>query len=114
MKGMLNWDLFSHPDAERFSKSISDKEKLALSTNWQEYMTKNNVWISFYEWKTQQQILSTFHKRSTTLKYSCKPSLHPLPTTLISFPVQTISISDLGRKIGNLKKEIKAQTKQEG
>jgi hypothetical protein len=114
MKAMLNWDLFTHPNTEIFSKSISHKEKLALSTDWKEYMTKNNVWISFYEWKTQQQILFSFHKRSTALKSSYTPALCPLPVTLVSCPVQTISISNLGREIGNLKKEIKAQTEQEG
>jgi len=36
MKLMLNWDLFTHPDAEQFSKSIRDMRKLTLSTAWQD------------------------------------------------------------------------------
>jgi hypothetical protein len=38
IKNMLNWDLFTHPDAEQFSKTTPDNEKVALSMAWQNYM----------------------------------------------------------------------------
>lgn len=109
MKEMLNWDLFTHPEAENFARTVPDKEKPVLSRQWQDYMAEKNVFISFYERKTQQQILATFHKRSSAPRSSCKILMRSLP---VSCPVQSISIYDLRKEMSNLKRDIKARTKQ--
>jgi len=48
---MINWDLFTNPEAKEFYLSTPSKEKQRLSKEWKEYMSKNDCWISFYEWK---------------------------------------------------------------
>ena len=60
IKLMLDWDIFTHTNAEKFSKYTPDKEKIALSIAWKNYMKEKNIWISFYEWKAQQEFCATF------------------------------------------------------
>ena len=51
MKRMINWDLFSHPEAVEFNASTPAKQKQILEKQWQTYMNTQDCWISFYEWK---------------------------------------------------------------
>jgi hypothetical protein len=55
IKKMLNWDLFTNPETNDFNSAVSDKEKLKLSQDWQKYISDNNLWISFFEWKKLNQ-----------------------------------------------------------
>jgi len=55
IKKMLNWDLFTNPETNDFNSVVLDKEKLRLSQNWQKYISDNNLWISFFEWKKSSQ-----------------------------------------------------------
>lgn len=55
MKNMLNWDLHTQPEAESFDLSNSYPKKIKLSHEWKAYMQKNNIWLSFYEWKKKQE-----------------------------------------------------------
>ena len=99
MKAMLNWDLFTHPCAEDFASNSSDEEKLSLSKEWKTHMDENDMFISFYEWRTKRRLLKPRNCFEMALEsYSIKP---------ICCPVQTLSISDLGKEIGKLKKFIK-------
>jgi hypothetical protein len=109
MKEMLNWDLFTHPAAKGFSTSSTNEEKQNLSRKWQQFMTEKSIFISFYEWKFKQQRLENFKNKTFSL-----PSLVPLQVRPICCSVQTISISDLGKEISKLKREIKVQKEQEG
>ena len=52
---MLNWDLFTNPETNDFNISTSNEEKAKLSKNWQTYISENNTWISFYEWRKLDQ-----------------------------------------------------------
>ena len=58
IKKMLNWDLFTHLESIEFNLSTSDQEKACLSQEWQTYISKNNIWIYFYEWKRKSQNLA--------------------------------------------------------
>ena len=51
MKRMINWDLFSHPDAVEFNASVPAEQKQSLAKEWQSYMNNQDCWISFYEWR---------------------------------------------------------------
>jgi hypothetical protein len=53
IKKMLNWDLFTHPESNEFNLSIPKEEKTRLSQEWQTFISENNLWISFYVWKTK-------------------------------------------------------------
>jgi len=55
IKKMLNWDLFTHPESSKFNISTSNKEKTCFSSEWHTYISKNNLWISFYEWKRKSK-----------------------------------------------------------
>lgn len=98
MKEMLNWDLFTHPKADSFARNTSNKEKVRLATQWKDFMDTEDIFISFYEWKNQQKIFP---------KTCSKNIIKPQTTSPICCSVQTLSISDLGREIGRLKKSIK-------
>ena len=52
---MLNWDLFTNPETNEFNTAVSNTEKLKPSKDWQEYISDNNLWISFFEWKKLNQ-----------------------------------------------------------
>lgn len=58
MKAMLNWDLFTNPEAKEFGMSHTIDEKRKLAEDWKRYMEVNNSWISFYEWKKNVSPLS--------------------------------------------------------
>ena len=94
---MLNWDLFTHPDPEQFSNTTPDNQKVALSMAWKNYMDKKDIWISFYEWKTQQAFLATFCKKQMENNHLSVLPKNPILAPLVSFPIQTISISYLGK-----------------
>ena len=99
MKDMLNWDLFTHPNAEAFAENNSYEEKVNLSKEWKDFMDKKDMFISFYEWKIQ---------RTFSIPRNCsKKALKPHTTRLTCCSVQTLSIPDLGKEIGKLKKFIK-------
>jgi hypothetical protein len=67
-------------------------------------MDQKDMFISFYEWKTQREF---------SIPRNCSTkALEPCLTKHISCSVQTLSISDLGREIGKLKKFIKEQEKK--
>lgn len=51
MKDMLNWDLYTNPQAEEFEQTYILEQKRQLATYWKHYMETNNMWISFYSWK---------------------------------------------------------------
>ena len=101
MKDMLNWDLFTHPNAEAFAENSSYEEKVNLSKEWKDFMDKKDIFISFYEWNIQR----TFYiPRSSSRKV-----LKPITARPTSYSIQTLSIPDLGKEIGKLKKFIKEQ-----
>ena len=52
---MLNWDLHTHPQTDEFFVSHSTEEKRRLTSQWKEYMTERNIWISFYSWKKAKE-----------------------------------------------------------
>ena len=51
MKRMINWDLFSHPDAVEFNALVPAEQNQILAKEWQSYMNDQDCWIFFYEWK---------------------------------------------------------------
>ena len=55
IKKMLNWDLFTNPETKEFNTVTPDPEKLSLSKDWQKFMTKEDSWISFFEWRKLKQ-----------------------------------------------------------
>jgi len=101
MKAMLNWDLFTHSSSEIFALNTSQKEKIDLSKEWQSYMNKRDMFISFYQWKRFSNLLKPRNFSKSFVK--------PCSTKPICCSVQTISISELGKEIGKLKKSIKDQ-----
>jgi hypothetical protein len=52
---MLNWDLFTNTETNEFNTAVSDPEKLKLSKDWKKYISDNNLWISFFEWRKLEQ-----------------------------------------------------------
>ena len=52
---MLNWYLFTNPETNDFNSVVSDTEKIKLSKDWQKYISHNNLWISFFEWRKLNQ-----------------------------------------------------------
>jgi hypothetical protein len=99
MKEMLNWDLFTHPRANSFTRRASDKEKVNLALQWKNFMNSEEIFISFYEWELQKENFSKL----------CPKILVPKKENPICFPAQTLSISDIGKEINRLKKSIKVQ-----
>lgn len=51
MREMLNWDLFTNPQAKEFDHTYSPQAKKTLAEEWKHYMEVNNSWISFYSWE---------------------------------------------------------------
>jgi hypothetical protein len=90
MKNMLNWDLYTHPKAKIFAKQTPDSEKLKLAADWKAFMDQRNMYISFHEWHISRP--------------KSKPYLAPQKASLISCPVNTLSVSDLGKEISRIKK----------
>ena len=73
MKEMLNWDIYTHPEAKSFGLTHSSEEKLILSQEWKKFMDKSNSWISFYVWKNMKQtenVLMNDTAASTTTQHS--------------------------------------------
>jgi hypothetical protein len=105
MKDMLNWDLFTHPNAEAFAENSSYEENINLSKEWKDFMDKTDIFISFYEWNIQR----TF----SIPRSSSRKVLKPITTRPTSCFVQTLSILDLGKEIGKLKKFIKEHKNKE-
>jgi hypothetical protein len=100
MKNMMNWDLYTHPRSSEFAKSTNPSEKIRLAQNWKDFMETHKIYISFYEWYyTQLQL----------------PPLKVTHAPLISCPVKTLSLSELGKelKILKSKKEEEDQKEQE-
>jgi len=79
MKEMLNWDLYTHPEAREFSKRTSNEEKIKLAQDWKNFMEKENMYISFYEWR-----------RTTILKKANSWKLIPQKANPICYPVNTL------------------------
>lgn len=98
MKNMMNWDLYTHPRSLEFANSTSLEEKIALAQRWKDFMEQNKIYLSFYEWYYTQLRLSP---------------LRPLSAPLISCPVQTLSLSDLGKEIRKLKDTKKEEEQKE-
>lgn len=94
MKEMLNWDLFSHPGARDFAKKTLNEEKVRLAQDWKNFMDRENIFISFYEW---------YYKKDYPTQSWV---LAPQKSNAMSCPVQTLSISDLGREINKIKKSM--------
>jgi hypothetical protein len=74
IKRMLNWDLFTHPQAKEFNATTSAELKKYLSEQWKTYMTIKDLWISFYEWyrlsqKEAIQMMSSKESVSTKHKW---------------------------------------------
>jgi hypothetical protein len=69
------------------------------------YMDEKDMFISFYEWRTKRRILKP--------RNCSKKALEPCSIKPICCSVQTLSISDLGKEIGKLKKFIKEQEEQD-
>lgn len=51
MKAMLNWDLYTNPQANEFDQNHTPVEKKQFAEDWKHYMEINNTWISLYSWK---------------------------------------------------------------
>jgi len=47
--------LFTNPETKEFSTATPNDEKLKLSKQWKDFMTEEDSWISFFEWKKLQQ-----------------------------------------------------------
>jgi hypothetical protein len=100
MKEMLHWDLFTHPKADSFAQKTPNEEKVNLALQWKNFMEAEDTFISFYEWKNKKTILPNICSTKV---------LEPKKVNPICCPIQTLSISDLGKEIGRLKKTIKEQ-----
>lgn len=66
MKAMLNWDLYTNPQADEFDKNYTPKNKKELAEDWQHFMEMNNTWISFYSWKDNISPLNVFTGSTNT------------------------------------------------
>ena len=62
---MLNWDIYTHPEADSFGLTHSCEENIRLSKEWKQYMEIKNVWISFYSWKRLKQSETVLMTNST-------------------------------------------------
>lgn len=98
IKNMMNWDLYTHPRSEEFVATTTLAEKISLSKEWKNYMDKHQIYLSFYEW----------HYTRLTMV----PMLKPISAPLISCPVQTLSMSELGKEIRKLKTTQKDEEKK--
>lgn len=73
MKQMLNWDIYTHPEADAFGSSHSPEEKVKLANEWKKYMEKKEIWISFYSWKKVREsetVLMTYSASSSSHSWS--------------------------------------------
>jgi hypothetical protein len=98
MKNMMNWDLYTHPRSEVFAKITTIEEKIELAKQWKIYMEDHQVYLSFYEWYY------------TNLKLSAP--LTPVSAPLIACPIKTLSLSDLGKELQELKKKQKQEEEE--
>jgi hypothetical protein len=85
MKNMMNWDLYTHPRSLEFANSTSLTEKIALAQDWKDFMEKKR-----FIFLSMSGIIPSF---TISIKTSSAP--------LISCPVHTLSLSDLGKKSEN-------------
>jgi hypothetical protein len=83
MKNMMNWDLYTHPRAKEFARNTSNEEKIKLADAWKKFMETEKMYISFHEWNNSRLIY--------------RPYLVPKKASLVSCPVTTLSISDIGK-----------------
>ena len=91
---MINWDLFTNPEAEQFDRSHTPEENKELVEDWKHYMEINNSWISFYEWKNNVAPKSCRSKMphgtheqlcSLTFKRTLRPTLKMPMTNFMDF-----------------------------
>lgn len=98
MKNMMNWDLYTHPRSEEFANATTLDQKISLSMEWKSFMDKHHIYLSFYEWYYTRLTLTT--------------ALKPISALLIACPVQTLSVSDLGREIQKIKETQRQEDKK--
>lgn len=60
MKSMLNWDLYTNPQADEFDQNYTPIKKKQFAEDWKHYIEMNNTWISFYSWKDNIASLNVF------------------------------------------------------
>jgi len=89
--------IYTHPRSFAFAASTSLTDKISLSMDWKAFMDRNQIYLSFYEWYY------------TRLKI---PQLTPISAPLISCPVQTLYISNLGREINKIKESQRKEEEQ--
>lgn len=86
MKEMLNWDIYTHLEAEQIGLNHSVEEINNMSQEWKIFMQETNSWISFYVWKNINQsenVLMTDATSSSTTPHSWS-ALDTSKTKLIS------------------------------
>lgn len=86
---MLNWDLYTNPKSKEFTAATTTTEKLTLANRWKQYMASHDMYISFFEWYSS---LPVQH-----------PILKPMSAPIVCCPVKSLSLSELGKEINNLK-----------
>jgi hypothetical protein len=96
---MLNWDLYTHPKAKLFAKQTPNSEKHKLADAWKRFMDQRHMYISFHEWNNNRP--------------KSKPNLAPPKAILVSCPVTTLSLSDLGKEIRRIKKARQQEQEKE-
>jgi hypothetical protein len=47
--------LFTNPETKEFDTATPNTEKMRLSKEWKDFMSEENSWISFFEWRKLQQ-----------------------------------------------------------
>lgn len=88
MKNKLNWDLYTHHEAESFDLSTPYPERIRLSHEWKAYTQKNDIWLSFYEWKKKQESIDVqmANVESSSTKHSCTATDGSKIETSTTFP----------------------------
>jgi len=66
MKAMLNWDLYTNPQADEFDQNYTLVEKKQFTEDWKHYMEMNNTWISFHSWKDNISPINVFTGLTST------------------------------------------------